>query len=151
MTRFSGNKDSLQMILNGEEGCTFSSEEDCNSDDERQHIEERSKFYLKVFCLLFFVFAFMRKKQYYVTVLHYGRERSKKITKRLSNFHRDLKTESTNPFFKTNFVLYQLYLTFNNFFINKFPGFKLQINIYISYNKNERPMLQTYERQHFVD
>ena len=133
MARFS--KDALQMILDSEEQCTFSSEKDCNSDDERQHFEERipprtqfrSKFYLKVFCLLFFVFAFMKKKQYYVTVLHYGHERSKKSTKRLSNFHRDLKTESTNPFFKTNFVLYQLYLNFNNFFINKFPGFKVNI------------------------
>ena len=40
MARFSG-KDALQMILDSEEELTFSSEEDCNSDDERQHFQER--------------------------------------------------------------------------------------------------------------
>ncbi|CAM4578665.1 unnamed protein product [Leuciscus chuanchicus] len=40
MARFSG-KDALQMILDSEEEFTFSSEEDCNSDDERQHFQER--------------------------------------------------------------------------------------------------------------
>ncbi|CAM4510701.1 unnamed protein product [Leuciscus chuanchicus] len=40
MARFSG-KDALQMILDSEEEFTFSSEEDCNSDDERVHFQER--------------------------------------------------------------------------------------------------------------
>jgi hypothetical protein len=40
MARYSGDE-ALQMILDSEEEFTFSSEEDCNSDDERLHFEER--------------------------------------------------------------------------------------------------------------
>ena len=40
MARFS-DRVALQMILDSEEECTFSSEEDEDSDDERQHFEER--------------------------------------------------------------------------------------------------------------
>ncbi|RXN08580.1 piggyBac transposable element-derived 4-like protein [Labeo rohita] len=40
MARYTG-EEALQMVLDSEEEFTFSSEEDCNSDDERLHFEER--------------------------------------------------------------------------------------------------------------
>ncbi|XP_026784121.3 piggyBac transposable element-derived protein 3-like [Pangasianodon hypophthalmus] len=40
MARYSG-EEGVQMILDSEEELTFSSEEDCDSDDERLHFEER--------------------------------------------------------------------------------------------------------------
>lgn len=40
MARFTG-EEALLMVLDSEEEFTFSSEEDCDSDDERLYFEER--------------------------------------------------------------------------------------------------------------
>ena len=76
----------------------FCSEEEQDSDDERLYFERRTLsdliqpwiiFRVSLFkftCISWHMFAFMRKKQYYVTVLHYGRERSEAALKDFQTF-----------------------------------------------------------------